>query len=110
MLHLVNGQSTKTSVPYQEIIKDYNSGMVAVDLLDQKTAAYRLDRNSSGGGYYLRLFFDLRDMCMVNWHIYSGFIQLYSYTFIDLYSLYRIRTTSAAIYRVHTRQMHVLLC
>ena len=43
--------------------------MGCVDLLDQKTAVYRLDRKSSGGRYYLRLFFDLMDMCMVNSHI-----------------------------------------
>ena len=43
--------------------------MGGVDLLDQKTAVYRLDRKSSGGRYYLRLFFDLMDMCMVNSHI-----------------------------------------
>ena len=43
--------------------------MGGVDLLDQKTAVYRLDRKSSDGRYYLRLFFDIMDMCMVNSHI-----------------------------------------
>ena len=43
--------------------------MSGVDLFDQKTTMYRLDRKSSGGRYYLRLFFDLMDMCMVNSHI-----------------------------------------
>ena len=41
--------------------RDYNSGMGVVDLLDQKTAAYKLDRKSSSGRYYLRLFFGLMD-------------------------------------------------
>ena len=43
--------------------------MGGVDLLDQKTAAYKLDRKSSGGRYYLRLFFDLMDISVVNSHI-----------------------------------------
>ena len=33
------GESTKKSLPCPEMIKDYNSDMSAVDLLDQKTAA-----------------------------------------------------------------------
>ena len=49
-------------------MKDYNSGMGGVDLLDQKTAAYKLDRRSSGGRYYLKLFFDLMDISVVNPH------------------------------------------
>ena len=55
----VKGQSVKIPVPCPEIIEDYKSGMGGVDLLDQKTAAYKLDRKSSGGCYYLRLFFDI---------------------------------------------------
>ena len=43
--------------------------MGGVDLLDQKVAAYKLDRKSSGGRYYLRLFFDLMDISVVNSHI-----------------------------------------
>ena len=38
----VKGQSTKIPVPRPEIIKGYNSGMGGVDLLDQKTASYKL--------------------------------------------------------------------
>ena len=33
--------------------------MGGVDLLYQKTGAYKSDRKSSGGRYYLALFFDL---------------------------------------------------
>ena len=62
----VKGQSAKIPVPYPEIIKDYNSGMGGVDLFDQKTAAYKLHRKSSGGRYYLRLFYDLIDISIVN--------------------------------------------
>ena len=65
----VKGQSAKIPVPCPEIIKDYNSGMGGVDLLDQKTAAYKLDSKPSGGCYYLRLFFDLMDISVVNSHI-----------------------------------------
>ena len=65
---IVKGQSTKIPVLCPEIINDYNSGMGGVDLLDQKTAFYKLDRKSSGGHYYLRLFFDLIDISVVNFH------------------------------------------
>ena len=64
----VKGQSTKISVSWSEIIKDCNSGMGGVDLLDQKTAAYKLDRKSSGGRFYLRVFFDLMDISVANPH------------------------------------------
>ena len=64
----VKGQSGKIPVPCPEIIKDYNFGMGGIDLLDQKATAYKLDRNSSGGHYYLRLFFDLMDISVVNSH------------------------------------------
>ena len=43
-------------------MKDYNSGMSSVGLLDQKMAAYKLDRKSFGGRYYLILFFDLMNI------------------------------------------------
>ena len=53
----VKGQSTKTFVPCPDIIKDYS--------LDQKTAAYKLDRKSSGERFYLRFFFYLTDIFVV---------------------------------------------
>ena len=62
----VKGQSAKIPVSCPEIIKDYNSGMGGVDLLDQKTAAYKLDCKFSGGRSYLRSFFDLMDISVVN--------------------------------------------
>ena len=36
--------------------------------LQLRYAAYKLDRKSSGGRYYLRLFFDLMDISVVNSH------------------------------------------
>ena len=59
----LKGQSAKISVPCPEII---NSGMGGVDLLDQKTAGYKLDRKSSVGCYCLRLFFDPMNISVVN--------------------------------------------
>ena len=46
----------------------YNSGMGGVDFFNQQTAAYKLDRNSSAGRYFLRLFFDLIDSSVVSSH------------------------------------------
>ena len=39
-----NGSKTKSSVPCPKVVKLYNSGMGGVDLMDQRNAAYRLDR------------------------------------------------------------------
>ena len=47
------------------VVKLYNNDMDGVDLMDQRTAAYRLDRNSSIR-FYLRIFFDLLDIVCVN--------------------------------------------
>ena len=65
----VKGKSAKIPVPCPSIVKEYNDGMGSVDLLDQRTAAYKLDRQSSSGRYYLRLFFDLMDIAVVNSHV-----------------------------------------
>ena len=40
-------------------------GMGGVDLMDQRTTAYRLDRKSSVR-FYLRIFFDLLDISCIN--------------------------------------------
>ena len=45
-----------------------NSNMGHVDVIDQKTAAYRLDFKSKFR-FYLRMFFDLNDIVIVNSHI-----------------------------------------
>ena len=48
-----------------KVIKLYNSGMGGVDLMNQRTAGYHLDRKSSVR-FYLRIFFDLMDIVCVN--------------------------------------------
>ena len=68
VMRRMKGSSTKTPVPCPNIIKIYNNGMGGVDLMDQKTAAYRFDRKSKFR-FYLRIFFDLLDVALVNSHI-----------------------------------------
>ena len=46
----------------------YNASMGGVDVIDQKTAAYQLNRKSKFR-FYLRMFFDLIDIAIVNSHI-----------------------------------------
>ena len=62
------GSKTKSSVPCPKAVKLYNSGMVGVDLVDLRTAAYLLDRKSSVR-FYLRIFFDLMDIACVNTYL-----------------------------------------
>ena len=59
------GSKTKSSVPFSKVVKLYNSDMGEVYLMDQRTAAYHLDRKSSVR-FYLRIFFDLMDITCVN--------------------------------------------
>ena len=59
------GSKTKPSVPCPKFVKLCNNGMGGVDLMDQLTAAYRLDWKSSVR-FYLRIFFDLIDIACVN--------------------------------------------
>ena len=60
-----NGSKTKFLAPCPKVVKLYNSGMGGIDLMDQRTAAYRLDRKSSVR-FYLRIFFDLMDIACAN--------------------------------------------
>ena len=59
------GSQSKSSVPCLKFVKLYNSDMGGVDPMDQRTAAYRLDRKLSVR-FYLRIFFDLKDIACVN--------------------------------------------
>ena len=65
------GSEIMSSVPFTNVIKLYNSGMSGVELMDQRTAAYCLDRKSSVR-FYLRIFFDLVDnACFNSYLIYN---------------------------------------
>ena len=65
LLRRQKGASTKSTVPCPILLKHYNHGMGGVNLCDQFTAAYRLDRRSKFR-FHLRIFFDLLDVAMVN--------------------------------------------
>ena len=61
----MKGAATKLPVPCPDVIKMYNQGMGGVDLVNQRTAAYHLNRKSSIR-FYLRIFFNLMDVACVN--------------------------------------------
>ena len=61
----LKGSSSKIPVNCPHGIKLYNSKMGGVDLMDQLKSAYQLDRRSNFR-FYLRLFFDLFDVALVN--------------------------------------------
>ena len=56
---------TKSAIPCPTVVKLCNNGMGGIDLMDQQTAAYQLDRKSSVR-FCLRIFFDLLDIACVN--------------------------------------------
>ena len=65
------GSKTKSLVLCPKVVKLYNSGMGGADLMDQRTAAYRLDRKFFVR-FYLRIFFDLMDIaCVYSYLIYN---------------------------------------
>ena len=68
VMRRTKGSATKTPVSCPNIIKMYNASMGDVDVIDQKAAAYRLDRKNKLI-FYLRMFFDLIDITIVNSHI-----------------------------------------
>ena len=59
------GSKTNSLVPCPKVAKLCNSGMGGVDFMDQRNAAYRLDRKSSVR-FYLHNFFDSMDIACVN--------------------------------------------
>ena len=60
--------ATKPPALCPNIMKMYNSSMGGVDVIDQKTAASRLNHKSKFR-FYLRMFFDLIDIAIMNSHI-----------------------------------------
>ena len=68
VMRRAEGSATKTPVSCPNIItKMYNASMGGVDVIDQKTAAFRLDRKSKFR-FYLRMFFDFINIAIVNSH------------------------------------------
>ena len=65
VLRRQKGSASKMQVACPDVIKTYNKGMGGVDLMDQRAAAYRLDRKSSVR-FYLRIFFDMMDVGCAN--------------------------------------------
>ena len=59
------GSKSNSLVPCPKVVKLYNGSMGGVDLMDQRTAAYRLDWKSSVR-FYLCIFFDLMDIACAN--------------------------------------------
>ena len=68
VMRQIKGSATKKPMSCPNIIKMYNSNMGGVGVIDQKTAAYHLDCKSKFR-FYLRMFFDLTDIAIVNSHI-----------------------------------------
>ena len=106
------GSATKTPVSCPNIIKMYNVSMSGVDVIDQKTAAYRLGRKSKTR-FYWRIFFDLIDIVIVNSHIvYTKFgnsISLLDFKIVVSKSLierYSNRQRSFPLSRTSKRKAH----
>ena len=57
----MKGSAAKIPAPSPDLIKMYNQGMGGVESVDQRTAAYYLDRKSSIR-FYPYIFFDLMDV------------------------------------------------
>lgn len=59
------GSVNKISINCPSLIQHYTIGMGGVDLMDQKKVYYEYNRHSKWR-YYLRLFFDLFEICVHN--------------------------------------------
>ena len=69
-------------VPCTDVIKMYNQGMGGVDLIDQRTAAYHLDRISRVR-FYLRIFFNLVDVACANSFVVYNMLYPNDLTLLD---------------------------
>ena len=68
IMRRTKGSATITLVSCPNVIKLYNNGMGGVDIMNQKTAPYRIDCKSKYR-FYLKMFFDLIYVALVNSHI-----------------------------------------
>ena len=86
VLRRQKGASTKSAVPCPILVKHCNHGMGGVNLCDQYTAAYRLDRQSKFR-FYLHIFFDLLDVAMVNSFVVYDKLHPNELSFLDFKSI-----------------------
>ena len=94
------GASCKSAMPCPINVKKYNQSMTGVDLCDQYTVAYHLDRRSKFR-FYLRISFDLMDVAVVSSFIIFDKLHLNALSFLDfklvvsesLIELFTTRTT-----------------
>ena len=82
VLRRQKGYASKIQVPCPDVIKIYNQGMGGVDLIDQRTAAYHLDRKSRVR-FYLRIFFDLMDVACANSFVVYNMLHPNDLTLLD---------------------------
>ena len=75
------GSKTKSLVPCPKVVKLYNSGMVGVDVIDQRSAAYRLDWKSAVR-FYLLIFFNLMVIACVNGYLIYNMKHLNKLSFL----------------------------
>ena len=68
IMRQTKGSATKAPVSCPNIPKLCNNGMGGADIMNQKTAPYRLDPKAKYR-FYLKMFFDLIDVALVNNHI-----------------------------------------
>ena len=76
------GSASKIQVPCLDVIKMFNQGMGGVDLIDQRIAAYHLDRKSRVR-FYLRIFFYLMDVACANSFVAYNMVHPNDLTLLD---------------------------
>ena len=93
--HRMTGSPSKTPINCFFVVKMYNKGIRDVDLIDQKTAAYRLDRRSKCR-FYLGFVLYLINVALVNSHIVyqdlNGNLNLLDLKINSDYKLFDVKT------------------
>ena len=79
---VIKGSAAKVSVSCPGVIKFYNKSIGGMDLVDQRTAAYHLDRKSSIR-FYLRIIFDLMDVACGNSYIVYNMLHFDDLTLLN---------------------------
>ena len=105
------GSKTRSLVSCPKVVKLYNSDMGGIDLMDQRTAAYRLDRKSSVI-LYLHIFFDLMGVAFANSYLiynmkHPNKLSLFDYKIVgakNLIQYYQDRKRAVPISRPSKRK------